>query len=94
MDRRLKTGFVFIAGLTLCAILTIFILEPGEAEGETNGEIITVDDDGEADYPRIQWAIDNASRGDTIRVFDGEYSEALNINKTLSIIGMALRTLS
>ena len=37
------------------------------------------------DYEKIQWAVDNASAGDTIIVRDGIYSESVNVNKQLSI---------
>jgi len=57
-------------------------------EGKANPRIIYVDDDGGADYIRIQDAIDNASDGDTIYVFSGIYHESLNINKNgLTLIG-------
>ena len=38
-------------------------------------------------YTKIQDAIDNATNGDTIRVWDGSYNEGININKQLSILG-------
>jgi len=37
------------------------------------------------DYARIQWAVDNASDGDTIIVRDGTYVENIDINKPLTI---------
>ena len=33
------------------------------------------------DYTKIQWAVDDASAGDTIIVRDGVYIENININK-------------
>ena len=48
---------------------------------------IYVDDDGGADYTRIQDAIDNASDGDTVFVYSGFYMEKIIINKSLDIIG-------
>jgi len=33
------------------------------------------------DYEKIQWAVDNASAGDTIIVRDGTYTENINVNK-------------
>ena len=48
---------------------------------------ITVDDDGEGDYETIQHAIDNASQGDTIRVWEGIYCENVVVNKTLNLVG-------
>ena len=60
-----------------------------------NGETIYVDNDsicpgnGSRDWPycKIQYAIDNASHGDTIRVFNGTYSENIIINKSITLIG-------
>ncbi|MHC4394765.1 MAG: right-handed parallel beta-helix repeat-containing protein [Planctomycetota bacterium] len=40
----------------------------------TAGEIITVDDDGPADFNNIQAAIDAAANGDTVSVADGTYT--------------------
>lgn len=40
-----------------------------------------------AQYNSIQEAIDNAANGDTIRVWEGTYTENVNVNKTVSIIG-------
>jgi parallel beta-helix repeat protein len=51
-----------------------------------NAPLIHVDDDGTADYTRIQDAIDNASYGDIIFVHQGNYSKVI-VNKTVTIIG-------
>jgi len=47
-----------------------------------------VDDDGTADYTSIQDAIDAASSGDTIYVYDGVYyeTETILINKAINLI--------
>jgi parallel beta-helix repeat protein len=53
---------------------------------------ITVDDDRnecpDADYTKIQDAIDNASNGDTIYVYNGIYYEKLKVNKTVYLQGI------
>jgi pectin methylesterase-like acyl-CoA thioesterase len=48
---------------------------------------IFVDWNGTGNYTTIQAAIDNATVGDTIYVWDGEYHEKIIINKTLTLIG-------
>ena len=50
--------------------------------------IIYVDDDGGADYTKVQDAIDNATNGDTIIVYNGTYNENIVVNKRLSIMGI------
>jgi len=37
------------------------------------------------DYAKIQWAVDNATAGDTIIVRDGIYYENVNVNKQLTL---------
>lgn len=49
--------------------------------------IIYVDDDGGENYTKIQDAIDNATAGDTIIVYNGTYQENIIVNKKLDIIG-------
>lgn len=48
---------------------------------------IYVDDDGNADYKKIQSAIDNASNGYTIFVQNGIYHETIIVNKSINLIG-------
>jgi parallel beta-helix repeat protein len=54
---------------------------------ESSNNIIYVDDDGTADYLRIQNAIDNSSEGDTVYVYKGVYYENITINKSIKLIG-------
>lgn len=42
---------------------------------------------GSGNYSTIQLAIDNASSGDTVYVYNGLYNETLVINKTIDLIG-------
>jgi len=74
--------FRMILSIIILSLITILLFI-----GTGSGKTITVDDDGEADYSIIQDAIDNASKGDTIRVFEGVYNENIIINKSLSIVG-------
>ncbi|NQE45677.1 hypothetical protein C5S31_06635 [ANME-1 cluster archaeon GoMg2] len=49
--------------------------------------VITVDDDGPADYNTIQAAVDAASAGDTIEVRSGTYVENVDVDKRLTLEG-------
>jgi len=51
------------------------------------GEILTVDDDGEADFQTIQVAIDNAHEGDTVLVKSGTYFENVVVEKSITLSG-------
>ncbi|RLG29031.1 hypothetical protein DRO03_08280 [Methanosarcinales archaeon] len=46
-----------------------------------------MDDDGGADFTKIQNAVSNASMGDTIYVAAGEYTENVDVNRQLTLIG-------
>ena len=52
--------------------------------------IITVDDDGGADYLTIQEAIDASVGGDTVLVYPGFYQENLLINKSIILASNAI----
>jgi parallel beta-helix repeat protein len=51
------------------------------------GITITVDDDGPADFPTIQEAVDAANPGDTVFVFNGTYYENVVVNTTINLEG-------
>ena len=63
--------------------LVIFPIEIVKASGNT----FYVGGNGPGNYTTIQSAIDVASSGDTVFVFDGVYYENVVINKTISLIG-------
>lgn len=49
----------------------------GTASAEHDGSVITVGDDG--DFTTIQAALDHANDGDTVRVHEGDYDEAIRV---------------
>ena len=60
---------------------TSLIKNVSQSNVSSSSKIIYVPDD----YAKIQWAVDNASAGDTIIVRDGIYYENVNVNKRLTI---------
>ncbi len=54
---------------------------------DTTAETIIVHASGRGDYTTIQEAIDNATDGDTIRVWRGTYRENVVVNRTVFLIG-------
>jgi parallel beta-helix repeat protein len=73
---------IFIVGIIAFLLIISF---SGCIEDESR--IIYVDYRGEADYTKIQNAIDNASEGDSVYVRNGTYYELLSINKSINLIG-------
>lgn len=74
------TILLFIAVQILALMLSI-----GQVQAAT--KIWIVDDDGPADFHTIQEAISAATSGDTISVKAGTYSENVEVNKQLNIVG-------
>ncbi len=85
MQPIIRLPILFIASAALCALwlLAVLVFVTDGVEGRT----ITVDDDGGAEYEKIQDAINASDDGDTIRVHDGDYKENLVIEKSVSLIG-------
>jgi len=83
MNRKARSGLVLT--LLLVGMLPLaFNIELTKAEPE----MWYVDDDGGADFTRIQDAIDAAAfMGDTIYVYNGIYYENLHISKSLTLMG-------
>ncbi len=75
-----------IFGIILLLLFSSSIPFVSIYEGSSN-DFIYVDGDGTADYVRIQDAIDNASEGDTIFVYNGTYYENIIIDKPINLIG-------
>jgi len=82
--RAIKMKVVLsIMGVAALGILVFVLVTAQGVEAST----ITVNDNGGADYRRIQDAIDNADEGDTIRVYRGTYYESVVVNKKVDLIG-------
>lgn len=58
-----------------------------EKTERAGGSTLVVNASGSGDYTHIQWAIDNASQGDTVYVEAEIYYENLIVNKTINLVG-------
>jgi len=82
----------FRKGLVL-AVIVLFVgasvvPSTGMEEKSTMGRgILYVGGSGPGNYTAIQDAIDNASNGDTVYVYNGTYYENVVVDKTISLIG-------
>lgn len=76
------TGFANAFYVEICNANenSILYVDINNTDGPWDGTI-------EHPYQYIQNAIDNASNGDTVFVFDGTYNELVNVNKTISLTG-------
>ncbi len=71
----------------LITILLLFSTSPIIISTDNGLNTIYVDDDGGADFTHIQDAINASSNGDTIFVYNGNYTENVKVNKTIDLIG-------
>jgi len=53
----------------------------------SNGKTLYVGGSGAGNYTKIQDAIDDASDGDTVFVYNGSYRENVVVNKTINLVG-------
>ena len=86
----LKRGVVsvyIVLALSTIGFVGLLVVEDDNLKVSVEAAVIYVDDGGKANYTSIQAAIDNASAGDTIYVWDGIYNESIIVNKTISLIG-------
>ncbi len=81
-ENRVLKHFLMIK-LVLVLILLIFVAR----SPETEGKIITVDDDGPAEYTSIQEAVNETMDGDTVRVLGGTYHERVWVNTSIDLLG-------
>ncbi len=79
-----KTTLSLLMALLVAAAL---IFSVGILQVEAQPRTWTVDDDGPADFNRIQDAINAANAGDTIFVHSGTYHEHVILSKTLTLLG-------
>jgi parallel beta-helix repeat protein len=73
---NMRTFFVIVSAIALCAAI-------GAAAPPVSAAVISVP----GDYSTIQAAVDNASPGDLINVYNGTYPEYVTVGTTLTLQG-------
>ncbi|MCK4366059.1 MAG: right-handed parallel beta-helix repeat-containing protein [Thermoplasmatales archaeon] len=73
--------------ILVCTLLIFTMASVSITADDPIRKTITVDDDGGADYTKIQDAVDNADPGDTIFVYSGTYYENVVIDVSIDLIG-------
>ena len=87
MKRLLSIGIILLFIGTSISSSTGFNVEK-QSNTTTNGKTLYVGGSGPGNYTKIQDAIDNASDGDTVFVYNGTYNEAIQVNvEKLKVIG-------
>ncbi len=82
MFRKTLSGILLML-LIFSTSMLAFNIQPVKAESRT----WIVDDDGPADFHTIQKAINAASDGDTVHIYNGTYLEHIVVNMSISLIG-------
>ena len=86
-ESRLRVRRFFSVGLIIVLVLAGLPTMIDFTSEEANVLAATLYVGPGQTYKKIQDAIDNASAGDTVRVYSGTYYENLIIDKSLTIIG-------
>lgn len=87
MKRRIKTVVLLLTVIITVAELAIITNVSAGSVSSSSKNVIVVDQTGNGDYTTINEAITNAPEGATISIESGEYSEIINIQKKVSLIG-------
>jgi parallel beta-helix repeat protein len=88
MKRHVALLGIMLTLLFMGILSLTFKIQPVKAEPTT----WIVNDDGPADFSSIQEAINAASLGDIIYVYNGTYCENVIVNKTISLFGESQET--
>jgi parallel beta-helix repeat protein len=82
MHRKVVAVWVSIFIIVSSIVILVEIADRVEAP-----TTLYVGGGGGGNYSKIQWAIDNASGGDTVFVYSGTYYENVVVNKSINLIG-------
>jgi parallel beta-helix repeat protein len=83
---RRKVAAVSVSLLIMVSSIVILVEIAEKVEAPTT---LYVGGGGGGNYSKIQWAIDNASDGDTVFVYNGTYYENVVVNKGINLTGIS-----
>ena len=87
IKKGLASGIIVLL-LGMCIIPSSIALDLKETYlASVSGNTLYVGGSGPGNYSKIQDAIDNATSGNTVYVFNGEYQENVSINKSINLFG-------
>ena len=78
---------VLFIGMSIAPSTGINVIIEKPSTSYFSDNTLYVGGSGEGNYTKIQYAIDNASDGDTVFVYNGVYYENVNIYKSIKLIG-------
>ena len=83
---KLKIALKILAiSIALAMVASGIVIGAGSVNNTSNVSLSSATIYVPDDYAKIQWAVDNATDGDTIVVRDGTYVENVDVNKHLTI---------
>lgn len=87
-----KVRALALAAIMVLSVVGMSVAFAGSAVAEENADYI-VDADGEAgSYTSIQSAIDDASDGDRIYIYNGTYDETVSVSKNVTLVGESAKS--
>lgn len=81
--KNMKKNIAFLSFLIFC----VYFILPVETGETTTRSIFYVGGNEPGNYSSIQDAIDNASEGDIVTVFNGMYNENIILDKSINLVG-------